>query len=210
MERARAGQLWACFPCAGGPTAGRACNKCSFNMRKKTFFLFMATFAAAHLACAAPIKLTVHASAPGPQISPSMWGVFFEDINFGADGGLYAELVKNRSFEFPDPLMGWIKLSPSLAKGSLSVLTESPLNANNPHYLRMQSEGTAPFGISNEGFRGMGLHAGETYDFSAQIRLVSGAPRLLLQLVGEDGSVLAEAKLEGFSSSAWQKSTVSL
>ncbi len=50
-----------------------------------------------------------------------MWGIFFEDINFGADGGLYAELVKNRSFEFPDPLMGWIKISPSLAHGELSV-----------------------------------------------------------------------------------------
>src|SRR5580658_4578409 len=210
MERARAGQLWACFPCAGGPTAGRACNKCSFNMRKKTFFLFMATFAAAHLACAAPIKLTVRAGSPGPQISPTMWGVFFEDINFGADGGLYAEMVKNRSFEFPDPLMGWIKLSPSLAKGELSVQTDSPLNANNPHYLRVQSEGSAPFGISNEGFRGMGLFADEDYDFSAQVRLVSGTPRLLIQLVGEDGTVLAAAKLEDFSLSAWKKCTAVL
>ncbi len=97
-----------------------------------------------------------------------MWGIFFEDINFGADGGLYAELVKNRSFEFPDPLMGWIKLSPSLAKGELSVQTDSPLNANNPHYLRLQSEGRAPFGISNEGFRGMGFLKDEAYDFSAR------------------------------------------
>jgi alpha-L-arabinofuranosidase len=172
--------------------------------------LIMAATAVRLLAAAAPIKLTVQAGAPGPPISPTMWGVFFEDINFGADGGLYAELVKNRSFEFPDPLMGWITLSPSLAKGNLSVLTESPLNANNPHYLRMQSEGAAPFGISNEGFRGIGLHAGETYDFSAQIRLVSGAPRLLIQLVGEDGSVLAEAKLEDFSSSAWKKCAAAL
>ena len=165
----------------------------------------------AHLAAAtAPVKLTVQAGRPGPSISPTMWGVFFEDINFGADGGLYAELVKNRSFEFPDPLMGWIKLSPSLAKGDLSLQTDSPLNANNPHYLRIRSEGTAPFGISNEGFRGMGLLAGETYDFSAQVRLVSGAPRLLIQLVGEDGSVLAEAKLTDFSASAWKKCTATL
>jgi alpha-L-arabinofuranosidase len=181
------------------------------DMKKNVLCLLIMTATAARLlAAAAPIKLTVQAGAPGAPISSTMWGVFFEDINFGADGGLYAELVKNRSFEFPDPLMGWITLSPSLAKGKLSVLTESPLNANNPHYLRMQSEGTAPFGISNEGFRGMGLHAGETYDFSAQIRLVSGAPRLLIQLVGEDGTVLAEAKLDDFSSSAWKKCTATL
>src|SRR5208282_4885289 len=122
-------------------------------MKKKVFRLLIALAAAAGLAAtAAPVNLTVQAGKPGPQISPTMWGVFFEDVNFGADGGLYAELVKNRSFEFPEPLMGWIKLSPSLAKGDLSVQAESPLNANNPHYLRMQSEGTAFFGISNEGF----------------------------------------------------------
>jgi len=180
-------------------------------MKKNVLHFLFATATAAHLAAAAgPIKLTVQAGTPGPQISPTMWGVFFEDINFGADGGLYAELVKNRSFEFPDPLMGWIKLSPSLAQGELSVQTDSPLNANNPHYLRLHSEGTAPFGISNEGFRGMGLLADETYDFSAQIRLVSGEPRLLIQLVGEDGTVLAEARLEDFSSSAWKKCTAML
>jgi alpha-L-arabinofuranosidase len=180
-------------------------------MKRITVCLLIFIAAAAHLAAtAAPIKLTVQAGTPGPQISPTMWGIFFEDVNFGADGGLYAELVKNRSFEFPDPLMGWIKLSPSLAKGELSVLAESPLNGNNPHYLRMKSEGTADFGISNEGFRGMGLHADETYDFSAQIRLVSGAPRLAIQLVGEDGTVLAEAKLEDFSPGAWKKCNATL
>jgi alpha-N-arabinofuranosidase len=182
-----------------------------FAMKRNALCLLLALITASHLAAvAAPIKLTVQAGAPGPRISPTMWGVFFEDINFGADGGLYAEMVKNRSFEFPDALMGWIKLSPSLAKGELSVQTDSPLNANNPHYLHMHSEGTAPFGISNEGFRGMGLLPGETYDFSARVRLLSGAPRLLVQLVGEDGSVLAEAKLTDFSASAWKKCTATL
>ena len=180
-------------------------------MIKNTLRFLIATMTAASLAVvAAPIKLTVQADKPGPHISPTMWGVFFEDINFGADGGLYAELVKNRSFEFPDPLMGWIKLCPSLAKGELSIQTEAPLNARNPHYLRIQSEGTAPFGISNEGFRGIGLRSDETYDFSAQIRAPYGAPRLLIQLVGEDGAVLAQAKLEDFAPSTWKKYTTTL
>jgi alpha-L-arabinofuranosidase len=58
------------------------------------------------LACAGAITLTVQADKPGARINPAMWGIFFEDINFGADGGLYAEMVKNRSFEFPDPVDG--------------------------------------------------------------------------------------------------------
>src|ERR1044072_7429250 len=54
-----------------------------------------------------PLALTIQTDRPGPRINPSMWGIFFEDINLGADGGLYAELVKNRSFEFPEAKMGW-------------------------------------------------------------------------------------------------------
>ena len=65
--------------------------------------------------------ITVQADKPGADISPTMYGIFFEDINFGGDGGLYAELIKNRSFEFPEGMMGWIKLSPSLARGELST-----------------------------------------------------------------------------------------
>ena len=138
-----------------------------------------------------------------------MWGIFFEDINFGADGGLYSEMVKNRSFEFPDPLMGWIKISPSLAQGELLVRDDDPFDANNPHYVRIVSEGTAPFGLSNEGFRGMGVRKGETYNFSAQIRNIDGSPTLRVQLYGSDGALLDEVKLENFSSS-WQKYTATL
>ena len=102
--------------------------------------------------------VTVDVAHPGAAINPAMWGIFFEDINFGADGGLYAELIKNRGFEFPDALMGWDKLSPSKARGELSVRDDAPFNPNNPHYVRLQSEGTAPFGLSNGGFRGIGYN----------------------------------------------------
>src|SRR5689334_8190324 len=57
-------------------------------------------------ASAAPITINILTDHPGARINPAIWGIFFEDINFGADGGLYAELVKNRGFEFPTPLMG--------------------------------------------------------------------------------------------------------
>src|SRR5580658_520170 len=86
--------------------------------------------------------IAVDASHPGPAISPSMYGIFFEDINFGADGGLYPELVKNRSFEFQDPMTGWHEVLGFSAKGldspkgELGVHSEDPLNQTNPHYLR--------------------------------------------------------------------------
>ena len=76
--------------------------------------------------------IEVQANKRGVKINPAMWGIFFEDINFGADGGLYAELVKNRGFEFPDPLMGWHKLSPSKARGQISIRSDDPFNARQP------------------------------------------------------------------------------
>src|ERR1022692_117938 len=153
--------------------------------------------------------VSVRTDQPGARINPAMWGVFFEDINFGADGGLYAELLKNRGFEFPEPLMGWIKISPSLAKGELSVRTDAPFAPANPHYVRIMSEGTAPFGLSNEGFRGIGVRQGEAYNFSAEIRGVSGTPKLSVRLYGGDGAVLDSADLQNFTDT-WQKYTATL
>ena len=153
--------------------------------------------------------LTIDADRPGAVINAAMWGIFFEDINFGADGGLYAEMVKNRSFEFPDPLMGWIEIHPNVGHGELSVRTDGPLSPANPHYLRMQSDGPRPYGISNEGFRRMAFSQDESYDFSAQIRRVSGSPVLEVQLVAEDGTVLDRARLSDFAP-GWKRYSLEL
>jgi alpha-L-arabinofuranosidase len=153
--------------------------------------------------------VTVDVGHPGAQVNPAMWGVFFEDINFGADGGLYAELVKNRGFEFPDPLMGWTTIFPNVAKGDVSVRTDFPFNSANPHYVRVQSEGTAVLGLSNEGFRGMGVKKGQAYDFAAQVRGVEGTPKLSVRLYGGDGTLLDSVDLNGFSGS-WSKYTAVL
>jgi alpha-N-arabinofuranosidase len=176
---------------------------------KKVSFLALALVTVLGPAISGAATIEVQADRPGTKVNPAMWGIFFEDINFGADGGLYAELVKNRSFEFPDPLMGWIKISPSLAHGELSVRDDAPFDANNPHYVRIASQGTAPFGISNEGFRGMGVRQGEAYDFSAQIRGLSGSPTLRVELYGGDGTLLDSVELRNFSSD-WKKHTATL
>ena len=144
--------------------------------------------------------LTVETDKPGARINPAMWGVFFEDINLGADGGLYAELVKNRGFEFPDAMMGWSRLSPSKARGTLTIRDEAPFNAKNPHYLRIESQGKDLFGVANEGFRGIGVKAGETYNFSVQLRVAAGTPKLRVELYSSIGELLDSVKLEKFSS----------
>ena len=139
---------------------------------------------------ASAVTIEIQAGQPGAKINPAMWGIFFEDINFGADGGLYAELVKNRAFEFPDALTGWSKLSPSKARGQISIRDENSFNTANPHYLHIESEGKDLFGVANEGFRGMGVKAGEAYNFSAQLRATGGSPKLRVELYGGDGTLL--------------------
>jgi len=127
-------------------------------------------------ALTAQTVITVDAAHPGAPIAPTMFGIFFEDINFGADGGLYPELIKNRSFEFDEPLSGWKVILPydakngiGLSPGELDVRTDSPLNANNPHYLRVTA--LAPgYGFYNAGFRGIGVEQGAEYRFSAYVR----------------------------------------
>ena len=127
-----------------------------------TALAFLILAPGASFAADGPVTLRVRADQPGPRINPAMWGIFFEDINLGADGGLYAELVKNRSFEFPDGrgMLGWFEVSPTMAKGEATLAEHASAGSPNRHFLRLHSEGTAPYGVSNEGFRGMGFRKG--------------------------------------------------
>jgi alpha-L-arabinofuranosidase len=146
--------------------------------------------------------VSVDAAHAGATISRSMFGIFFEDINFAADGGLYPELVKNRSFEFQEPLAGWHEVlgfsSKGLdrPKGELGIRTEDPLNQFNPHYLRVRVYEPG-YAFWNSGFRGMGVESGAEYRFSAYVR--SGGPRAIrATLTDESGHEIGSGKLEGF------------
>ncbi len=179
------------------------------NSSRHLILVISLLLACAGVKAAEPASITIQAGQPGVKINRAMWGIFFEDINFGADGGLYAELVKNRGFEFPDPLMGWSKLSPSKARGQISIHDENPFNPKNSHYLRLESEGRDLFGVANEGFRGIGVKQGEAYDFSAQVRNVSGTPALRIGLYSGDGALLDTVKIEKISTD-WEKRTAVL
>jgi alpha-L-arabinofuranosidase len=193
------------------PGGYRICEK-----HRRFFMLFLtrghavqlmamtALVCAQSLSTAAPIDITISTDRPGAGISPSMWGIFFEDINFGADGGLYAELVKNRGFEFPNPLMGWSKAGDAPSGAELKVIEDEPFAAGNPHYLRLISPGAGVFGVSNEGFRGMGIRQGEEYDFSARVRVRSGTPGIGIELAGPQGAVLAHSVVSNVPVQ-WQK-----
>ena len=135
------------------------------------------------LANAQANEMTVKVTKPGAKIQNTMYGIFFEDINYAADGGLYAEMIKNRSFEFPQNLMGWIPF------GKFQVMDQGGPFDKNPHYLRLSDPGHVHkrTGVENEGFFGVAVKKGETYRFSLYARCPEGGDgKLYVQLVDND------------------------
>ena len=143
-----------------------------------------------------------------------MFGIFFEDLNHAADGGLYAELVQNRSFEF-DPidhpeyhaLTAWEKIERGGGKAEITVEESNPLNTRNPHYVAIDilSEGEG-VGIMNLGFNsGIPFKQGETYLFSVYARRdASFDEPVVVTIEGTDGTVHGEATIVA-NSSEWAK-----
>ena len=165
---------------------------------------------AASVSFGAETQITVDVGKSGAKISPTMWGIFFEDINFGADGGLYAEMVKNRSFEFPNAMMGWTKAQPRGVEGLFSIRDANPLNAANPHYLRLEVKKPGDgYGITNEGFRGMGIRKGDKYCFSVYARSLEGPMALRVELIGVRNAKIGEATV-GDIKGDWKNYTVSI
>ena len=168
------------------------------------------------------------APAGGKAISDELVGIFFEDINNSADGGLYAELVQNGSFEFSmadrdgwGPGTAWKQIRPGHSLGFLQACNENPVHANNAHFMRLHIERTKEFydykgwrgfGIQNDGFDGISVKAGEKYDFSAFMRNVKGdAKTVRVALVEQkpgwppsDPRLLAEAYFK-VEAGTWQK-----
>jgi alpha-N-arabinofuranosidase len=148
-------------------------------------------------AWAEPVTITVDTQKPNHAISPRLVGIFLEDINFGADGGLNSELIKNGGFEFPQNLMGWKKISDG---GSARIEHATPRRATNPHYLTLREPRA---GIANEGFRGIGVHEGQEYLFNCWAHTAPNkSAEVKVKLVSKD-QVLAETDLTVIGSE-WQ------
>lgn len=157
-------------------------------------------------------------SKPGIKMSQDLVGAFFEDINYGADGGLYAELVQNRSFEYhvvdgytdEGPLAHWELIKNVGANLSYTVENTQPINPNNPHYLNISINSTGQgSGIRNTGYFGMSVHEGETYKFSVYLKSqVANEAKILVKLVNSIGIVLASDTIASISTN-WEKYTLS-
>jgi alpha-N-arabinofuranosidase len=175
---------------------------------KKTFSVF----------CAAGISLIFFGKAAESQqvytitvnkitahVQPTMYGIFFEDINQAGDGGVYAELVKNRSFEFKMPLMGWKEVTDNGANGSILVLNRGEADVNNPRFIHVESKSLDGYGLINEGFKGMGVKKDNRYNFSVLAKLPGGpGAALQIDLVNAKGETIGGTTVTP-NSKEWKK-----
>jgi alpha-L-arabinofuranosidase len=181
------------------------------NKKNISFLVLLCIFVSANIAAQTSIS--------SKKISPDLFGLFFEDINYAADGGLYAEMVQNRSFEYNptergdwNPFSYWEYVTPGFSYGTISVETNSPINQKNPHYvvIKIEHVGTGGVGIKNLGFNGMVVKANDKYNFSLVAKQLSPGPiSLTVSLQNPSGKVLAENKFST-SSNEWKKYTTNL
>ncbi|MBN8685646.1 MAG: alpha-N-arabinofuranosidase [Chitinophagales bacterium] len=166
----------------------------------------------------------IQAQAPpgnAKKISTDLFGLFFEDINYAADGGLYAELVQNRSFEYNPaerkvwhPLYNWEYFTTGYSYGKVNIESSQPVHPNNPHYTVLEAEHIyqegGSVGIRNQGFDGIVVRNGQSYLFSVFAKQLSKEPvSLKVSLQTKKGEVLAEHQLT-VSSANWEKQTAVL
>ncbi|MGJ1227010.1 alpha-L-arabinofuranosidase C-terminal domain-containing protein [Sphingobacterium siyangense] len=173
--------------------------------RVVSILLLLASLSSSAMA-QSPITLNIALDKPTGKISPHMWGVFFEDINLGADGGIYAELVKNRSFEFDQPWMGWKKLENG-PEGTYLLLNDSKRKGNQ-RYLRINNAANLKLGLQNEGFRGMGVKAGAAYEFSVQYQSAAKGIKIHVELLDQQNKVIGAAELPLEPVGSWSEAAV--
>ena len=174
----------------------------------KKQFLTCALLLASALTATAQNVMDVNTRKLGAPIQQTMYGIFFEDINFAADGGLYGELVKNRSFEFPQHLMGW------QAFGCVDVKDDGPFERC-PHYVELSDPGHKErrTGLTNEGFFGIGVKKGEQYRFSVWAKAPKGTGAIRVQLINEQSMGEHQEFVNeevAITSAQWKKYTVTL
>src|SRR5690348_820970 len=152
--------------------------------------------------------ITVKPDKPIADVQSTMYGIFFEDINLGADGGIYAELIKNRSFEFYKPMMGWTVLGKPMTEGDFLVENRKAANTANPRFLKltMHNNKKGTIGLNNEGFRGMGIQSGLRYDFSLMYRREGAPVKIVIELINAAGQSIGDTILNlSGTNGHWQK-----
>jgi alpha-L-arabinofuranosidase len=173
----------------------------------KTFLLILMCCALVHSAFA-QATLTVDVDKPGHQVSPTLWGIFFEDINLSADGGIYPELVRNRSFEDAARPEYWKLLNIANGSSGMAIDSSEPLNPLNRRSLRVNVAGA--FTLENEGYWGMNIVRGKGYAFRFAMRVADGFQGpVVVRLVNSSGAELAKGEISGLSGD-WKYHTLDL
>lgn len=155
--------------------------------------------------------LLINGGKQGIDISETLYGLFFEDINFAADGGLYAEKVINRSFEFEESLAegGHLHGYEAVNNAELRICSEDVLNDNNPNYLELKTE-SENSGVRNKGFlEGMSLVKGEEYRFSVYVKSDSYKGKIQINLEDRNHNCIGSGYIEEVESS-WSKREIIL
>ena len=162
------------------------------------FILLLLTFGAFACGVFGQATLIVDVDKPGHPVSPTLWGIFFEDINLDADGGIYPELVRNRSFEDSDQPDFWTLSDSNAGKSSIAVDSNRPLNPFNRRSLRVTLDGLVA--LENEGYWGMNLVKDDTYIFKLAARAAEGfSGPLTVRLLSASGDELAKGEVTGLS-----------
>lgn len=148
------------------------------------------------------------------KIQPTMYGVFFEDINFAADGGLYAEMIKNRSFEFELPFMGWQEPNSDRHKlntnSGIAKIVKYATEGNNHSYCRVTINEPKGYELINEGFRGMGIKKDARYNIALNAAKESGSiTKIKIQFIDKNNTVLGESSITPTASN-WTNYTTQL
>lgn len=138
------------------------------------------------------------------DISDMLSGVFFEDINHSADGGIYAELIENRSFQFSDPTDEWIFSAET--DGTAEVKSDKPLNENNSNYLEVKNS----VSLSNDGYKGISVNEGESYDFSIWAKNIEANNNVYVHLEDKEGQVISDVLEIAVKDGEWTKYTGTL
>jgi alpha-L-arabinofuranosidase len=160
-------------------------------------------------------KITVDVNKPGHTIPTTLFGIFFEDINHSTDGGIYPELIRNRSFEDADTLQNW-KFTNQNGTCSATVIYPDiysnrwvpALNAFNRKMLSIKTDGA--FKLENDGYWGMNIEKGSAYTFQVAAFCSDGFNSLLkISVVSSNGIELASGKVKGIEGK-WKYYTVNL
>jgi alpha-L-arabinofuranosidase len=182
-------------------------NSCKRTVRLD-FIALVASLIALAQGAIGQASLTVQVDNPGHPISPTLWGIFFEDINLSADGGIYPELVRNRSFEDSDRPDFWTLSDSNGGKSAIAIDSSQPLNPFNRHSLRVTLDGSAA--LENKGYWGMNMIKGAPDSFKVAARANEGfSGALTVRLLGASGQELAKGEITGLSQS-WCYHTIEL